>query len=124
MILFNKENLKRNFTTVIIEHLILMLLSLTIIFASFFFDATILEKKEGIARFLPDCMFKKITGLPCPTCGMSRAFCCLSRGNFLSAFYYNPLSFILYPLILAGVILPFFSLIHLLYLKKKKKEPQ
>ena len=30
-------------------------------------------------------------GIPCPFCGMTRAFLCVLRGDFLSAFYFHPL---------------------------------
>ena len=30
-------------------------------------------------------------GIPCPFCGMTRAFLCVLRGDFLQAFYYHPL---------------------------------
>lgn len=40
------------------------------------------------------CMFLNITGVPCPSCGMSRAYLSLFRGDLSQAFYYHPLFFI------------------------------
>lgn len=37
------------------------------------------------------CFFKVYTGLPCPGCGMTRAFLSVSRGNFQEAFFWHPL---------------------------------
>ncbi|KAF1300172.1 MULTISPECIES: DUF2752 domain-containing protein [Enterococcus] len=37
------------------------------------------------------CFFKAITGLPCPGCGMTRAFLHFFSGDFTGAFYYHPL---------------------------------
>lgn len=37
------------------------------------------------------CYFKTITGLPCPGCGLTRAFISLYKGNMLEAFVYHPL---------------------------------
>jgi len=37
------------------------------------------------------CYFKTITGLPCPGCGLTRAFISLYKGNMLEAFMYHPL---------------------------------
>ncbi len=42
----------------------------------------------GILSF--HCIFKSLTGLPCPTCGYSRAVGCLLRGEFLQSFLHNP----------------------------------
>ena len=42
-------------------------------------------------RDLFACAFKKLTGLPCPGCGGTRAFVCFFRGDFLKSFCYNPI---------------------------------
>jgi hypothetical protein len=39
----------------------------------------------------PSCVFKAVTGVPCPTCGSTRSIVFLSHGDMLSAFYMNPL---------------------------------
>lgn len=44
------------------------------------------------------CIYKRITGLPCPGCGMTRAFLSFFRGDIGQAFYYHPL-FWLVPMI-------------------------
>ena len=41
------------------------------------------------------CIFKKITGLYCPGCGITRMFFSLLRLDIYRAFRYNPLVFIL-----------------------------
>jgi hypothetical protein len=50
---------------------------------------------------LPVCSFKLMTGRPCPGCGLTRAFCCISHARFGEAFYFNPFSFAFY----AGTLL-------------------
>lgn len=35
------------------------------------------------------CMFKLITGFPCPGCGMGRASLELIKGNYISSWHYN-----------------------------------
>lgn len=40
----------------------------------------------------PFCLFHKITGIPCPGCGGTRAAELLMSGNFVDALYTNPLS--------------------------------
>ena len=42
----------------------------------------------GILRL--NCIFKSITGLPCPTCGYSTAIGCLLNGNIAHSFLHNP----------------------------------
>lgn len=37
------------------------------------------------------CLCKAITGLPCPGCGMTRAFLHFFQGDLKGAFYYHPL---------------------------------
>ena len=37
------------------------------------------------------CMFRRVTGLPCLTCGMSRAWLCALRLDFAGAFFWHPL---------------------------------
>jgi hypothetical protein len=38
------------------------------------------------------CMLRRTTGLPCPTCGMTRAFSALAKGDWRAAVSYHPLS--------------------------------
>jgi uncharacterized protein DUF2752 len=44
---------------------------------------------------LPLCGFKTITGLPCPTCGITRTVIALSRGDLSRGLFMNPLAAIL-----------------------------
>lgn len=41
---------------------------------------------------LPRCAFKTITGLPCPTCGVTRTVIALSRGDIERGVFMNPLA--------------------------------
>lgn len=45
------------------------------------------------------CLFKSATGVPCPSCGVTRSVLLLLQGNVLEAVWLNPLG------ILAGVFL-------------------
>jgi hypothetical protein len=49
------------------------------------------------------CIFKSITGIQCPLCGMTRASCELAHLHFRQAFLYNPVSLLL-PLLLINEI--------------------
>lgn len=42
------------------------------------------------------CAFKQMTGRPCPGCGLTRAFCAISHGRMLDAFFFNPFAFVFY----------------------------
>ena len=47
------------------------------------------------------CPFSFLLGIPCPFCGMTRAFLCVLKGDFIEAFYFHPL----WPLVIvAGII--------------------
>lgn len=62
------------------------------------------------------CIFYNLTGIYCPSCGMTRAFVSLFHFNIKEAFYYNPM-FISIPL----VILPFFIEQFFFKIKKSTK---
>nr|WP_276020532.1 DUF2752 domain-containing protein [Acetivibrio straminisolvens] len=49
------------------------------------------------------CLFKNFFGLPCPGCGMTRAYLSLLKFDLASAFYYHPL--FLLPAILAIIVI-------------------
>src|SRR5690625_233676 len=46
------------------------------------------------------CVFKKVTGLDCPGCGMTRASLALLDGNLYQAFRWNMLIFFIAPLLM------------------------
>ena len=45
----------------------------------------------GLHFFKVPCFFRFFTGIPCPSCGMTRAFFSLINLNFYESFYYHPL---------------------------------
>ena len=55
------------------------------------------------------CLFHAVTGLQCPGCGLTRAFCAISHGQFVLAWHLNPLSFYLYSLAVLGIAYPLFA---------------
>ncbi len=52
------------------------------------------------------CWFKRFTGLPCPGCGMTRAFCAISHGELAAAWVFHPFSFLFYGLCLLLIVQP------------------
>lgn len=50
------------------------------------------------------CIFRRLTGYPCPTCGWTRGFVSMARGEWLTAMHDCPLSLLLYGIV-AGVFL-------------------
>ena len=55
--------------------------------------------------FLP-CIFKGVTGIPCPGCGMTRAGLAILQGEFSTAWRYHPFSFLLIGLSILIVFQP------------------
>lgn len=47
---------------------------------------------EQLAQNLPHCTFKALLGIPCPTCGVTRAALALARLDVASALRVNPLA--------------------------------
>jgi hypothetical protein len=41
------------------------------------------------------CLFKRVTSIPCPACGITRSILSILQGNLLQAFYWNPFGFLL-----------------------------
>ena len=58
-----------------------------------------------VLALAPSCVFKALTGVPCPTCASTRSIVYLSHGDIASAFFMNPL-------VLAGVLA---ALVYLFY---------
>lgn len=57
------------------------------------------------AGWMPGCFFRKLTGLECPGCGMTRASYAFLNGRFLEAFSLNPVGMIVFPLAMIAVSL-------------------
>lgn len=51
------------------------------------------------------CIFKSVTGISCPSCGMTRAFFAILKFNFVDAFFLNILSIPLFLFIAISVII-------------------
>ena len=47
---------------------------------------------------VPVCLFRAMTGLPCPGCGLTRALSSLIQGHPAAAFSYHPFAFLVLPL--------------------------
>ena len=58
-----------------------------------------------------NCYIKGLFGIPCPGCGLTRAYGFLLKGDFYRAFFYHPL-FWLPPAILVLLILQKFQILH------------
>ena len=63
---------------------------------------------------LPTCLFKAITGLPCPSCGATHSVLAFINGDYTGALYWNPIGPIL---LLIMFVTPFWLLFDVL--KKK-----
>ena len=49
-----------------------------------------------IAHLPTVCPFYTLTGLPCPGCGLTRAFVCLGHGRWHEAWHWHPLGWLLF----------------------------
>jgi hypothetical protein len=53
---------------------------------------------------LPPCLFHKITGIPCPTCGFTRAFRLMARLRLSDGFLMNPLAALVFAFMVVFVV--------------------
>jgi len=54
---------------------------------------------------LPDlCLFRNLTGYPCPGCGITRAVVCLAHGQFAEALRFHPLAPIAFGFLIAATL--------------------
>jgi len=49
-----------------------------------------------IAHVPAFCPFYLATGLPCPGCGLTRAFVCISHGHFVESLHWHPIGLLVY----------------------------
>lgn len=54
--------------------------------------AILMGRFLSIPSLVPSCVFKGLTGIPCPTCGATRAVVCLSHGDVVGAVIMNPMA--------------------------------
>jgi hypothetical protein len=59
----------------------------------------------ALAPLLPPCAFHRLTGIPCPTCGTTRAAVAFFHGDVLGAFAANPLAAAAAVLFVGGAVL-------------------
>ena len=65
-----------------------------------------------ITSSIHPCFIKSLTQIPCPSCGSTRSVMAILSGQFQSAFYWNPLGY----LILAGlVIMPIWIIVDMIF---------
>jgi hypothetical protein len=59
-----------------------------------------LPDAQGRLGYLPPlCSFRRLTGQPCPGCGLTRSLICLGHGQVADSFRFHPLG----PLVFLGV---------------------
>lgn len=67
---------------------------------------TIFSISIFILLFNTKCIFKSIIGVPCPGCGLTRAWISFIKGNISEAFYWHPL-FLMIPALAILILLYF-----------------
>lgn len=78
----------KNYHNIYNNALFQKIISLFLIIGGYFF----LFVSDNIFHTKSFCLFKIITGVPCPGCGMGRATICLSKGDIIKSLHYNILA--------------------------------
>ena len=85
---------------------LLLILAVLSVGSTFFFipitpdQVTFLGMEPG-----PGCGFMEVAGLPCPSCGMTRAWVHTTRGHPITGFLFNPAgSLLLWWIVVAGIL--------------------
>ena len=66
---------------------------------------TVLTKLKHIGAPKTLCLFKHITTMPCPTCGITRATIATWHGNYVAAFMFNPFMVLLCMIVILQLLL-------------------
>jgi hypothetical protein len=84
-------------------HLVLLFLSASILLAAFCLSASeTTVVVPFLNRPLPEiCMLRRMTGLSCPGCGLTRCFIALAHGDLASAWSFNPAGLWLFAIVAA-----------------------
>lgn len=75
---------------VVLIHLALLVPAFTALALSF--TVTTEQLENGEVQWAPVCSYKRYLNVQCPSCGLTRAFCSLSHGEWGRAVSYNALS--------------------------------
>ncbi|MEM7228358.1 MAG: DUF2752 domain-containing protein [Planctomycetota bacterium] len=70
-------------------HTLTMALAIVGVWGALILAIQLLDRARGTTTTV--CMFKRFTGVECPTCGSTRATVALARGDVVDAFLWNPL---------------------------------
>lgn len=60
--------------------------------------------EPGKSGFFLNCPFRMLTGFSCPGCGSTRGLHRLLHGDILGAFQFNPMMFLLLPILLFALV--------------------
>lgn len=88
------DNKGRDWKVILGMHLLFLSLGIIFLFIYSWLDIT--------------CLLRYITGVPCPTCGATRAMFSLARLDFVGYWLYNPMAF---PLVIAFLAVFHFKLL-------------
>jgi len=74
-------------------------------FSSVYLGVAALIPPGGAPKWADICILHRITGLPCPGCGMTRSLGHLLRGDVAHSLTYHPMGIVLAPALLLAVVL-------------------
>lgn len=76
-----------------------------VVFVWLALGGTVVWLSARMGRPIYTCLFKRLTGMACPTCGFTRGALCLLHGRIGQAWLYNPLLFSALAVFFAVIVL-------------------
>jgi len=91
--------MRRALAAILTRNRLLTLAAAGILAASFVWTPDALPRIEL-------CAMHRLTGIPCPGCGLTRSFCAISHGDFAAAYHFNPFGYLFYVAALLAAVDP------------------
>lgn len=87
-------------------HIVLLVMSLSVPVAAWLLEVR--GEQQVAVRWIDftlpgTCSFYRVTGIPCPGCGLTRCFVSLAHGDWRRAWHFNPAGFLVFAIVVSQI---------------------